>query len=100
MQVGFHCVQNVILMRRKNKESKNHLNHTKSKHTFVSLEERAFKRAIAFATKVSTMTDSLIIVDPKGYTSSKEKIEAKCSVCGYCWSTRADHLLSRPWSGL
>lgn len=61
----------------------------------MSPEEALTKRANRYAAKVSAFSDGALAVDTKTYVGGKDKVVVRCTVCGYTWMPRTDHLLSR-----
>ena len=61
----------------------------------VSEEERNRLRKIKYCTKVTEVSNGTL--KAHNYTGSKNLIDAECVMCGYKWTTRADHLLSRAY---
>ncbi|MCM3325041.1 excinuclease ABC subunit C [Cytobacillus kochii] len=61
----------------------------------VLAENNKVKRAEVYKQKVLIKSDSAVKV--LNYVSSREKVTAQCTSCGYEWKIRSDHLLSRPY---
>ena len=61
----------------------------------VSEEERTRLRKIKYYSKVMEVSNGKL--KAHNYTGSKNLVDAECVVCGYKWTTRADHLLSRAY---
>ncbi|WP_404292625.1 excinuclease ABC subunit C [Cytobacillus kochii] len=61
----------------------------------VLAESNKVKRAEVYKQKVLIKSDSAVKV--LNYVSSREKVTAQCTSCGYEWKIRSDHLLSRPY---
>lgn len=61
----------------------------------LTFEEKKQKRIDRFSAKVAERSNNTLLINKESYTSSKEPVEVECSVCGYVWTPRADHLLSR-----
>ena len=59
----------------------------------MSDEEKLEKRLSAYQFKIAMKSNSTIQVF--NYSGAKDKVEAKCLICGHEWSYRADHLLER-----
>lgn len=55
------------------------------------------KRAQRYVEKVSGRSNGVIAVDVSSYIGGKDPVQAYCSKCGYTWTSRADHLLARPF---
>lgn len=53
------------------------------------------ERALLYAAKVRERSEGTVEVNCASYTGGKEDVAATCLNCGYSWSIRADHLLSR-----
>ena len=63
-------------------------------------EFRISKNAEKYAYKIKVLSEGKIVVDTNSYIGSKENVISRCEECGYIWTTRADHLLSRCWCPL
>lgn len=60
---------------------------------YGSAEDRMRENADKYAEKIRARSEGRISVS--GYTGSKETVHATCNICGYCWTSRADHLVDR-----
>lgn len=58
-------------------------------------EEKKQRRIDRFLAKVAERSNNTLLINKESYTGSKEPVEVKCRACGYVWTPRADHLLSR-----
>lgn len=66
----------------------------KKEKIVMSEEEKLAKRLSSYQYKVALKSNSTIQI--LSYTSAKEKVTAKCLICGHEWTNaRADHLLER-----
>ena len=66
----------------------------KKEKIVMSEEEKLAKRLSNYQYKVALKSNSTIQI--LSYTSAKEKVTAKCLICGHEWTnSRADHLLER-----
>lgn len=70
-------------------------NNTQKERTKLSNEEQLKLRADKFKEKILQKSNQTIVV--ADYTSSREVVHAQCTICGYIWKPRADHLLERCW---
>ena len=61
----------------------------------VLIEKNKVKRAEAYKDKVAGKSYNAVKVI--SYVSSREKVTAQCTRCGYKWEIRSDHLLRRPY---
>lgn len=61
----------------------------------VLAENNKVRRAEAYKQKVLLKSDNAVKV--LNYVSSREKVTAQCTNCGYEWEIRSDHLLRRPY---
>ncbi|MFT9599176.1 MAG: excinuclease ABC subunit C, partial [Mesobacillus sp.] len=59
------------------------------------IEKNKVNRAEAYKDKVAVKSDNAVKVIY--YVSSREKVTAQCTMCGYKWEIRSDHLLRRPY---
>lgn len=64
----------------------------------VLAENNKVKRAEAYKQKVLIKSGNAVKV--LNYVSSREKVTAQCTSCGYKWEIRSDHLISRPYCPL
>ena len=72
------------------------LSMPKSKKDIYEMKEINKKKKIdAYKEKVNDRSNGEIIVSD--YTSSREKVSARCGKCGYEWKLRSDHLLARAY---
>lgn len=67
----------------------------KPKVPTLSFEEQRQIRIDRYAKKVAERSSGTLLVDKTTYTKAKESVRVECSVCGYSWTQRADHLLRR-----
>ena len=63
------------------------------KRPVMTAEERVENRALKYYGKITERSNGKI--QAIGYIGSKEKVHAKCLICGHEWMPRADHLLDR-----
>lgn len=71
-----------------NKSKNKKIMKIKSKKTVISKVDK-------FKQKIKERSNNEITA--LTYTSSKEKVLAKCNYCNYEWESRSDHLLARPY---
>lgn len=58
-------------------------------------QKTILSRAEKYMQKVKERSNNRIVA--LTYTSSKEKVLAKCNLCHHEWERRSDHLLARPY---
>ena len=66
---------------------------SKPKRKYETPEKRLKAQEEKYAKRIDELSKGLITVE--NYTGSKDNVVAHCKVCGYQWSIRADHLVSR-----
>lgn len=67
----------------------------KNKTISVSPEEKKAARAASFFERVKDNSDGT--VSALTYNGARDKLTARCNICGYQWDIRADHLLIRAY---
>ncbi|MDO4188244.1 MAG: hypothetical protein Q4D29_04570 [Lachnospiraceae bacterium] len=65
----------------------------KSRASGLTEEQKLQERFSKYKEKLYARSNGTITVD--SYTGAKDNLNAKCNVCGYQWSPRADHLIDR-----
>lgn len=69
----------------------------KPKREILTPEQALAKRAQRYVEKVSCRSNRTIEVDVASYVGGKDAVCVQCLSCGYAWTSRADHLLARPY---
>lgn len=61
----------------------------------ISKQDRKKLRADNYYERILRKSNQTIVA--VNYTGSKDNVDAMCVICGYKWTTRADHLADRCW---
>lgn len=67
----------------------------KKKKQVITKEQRLADRQQEYHLIIKTLSHGSIFVAPSEYTGAKCNIRAKCKICNYEWTIRADHLKAK-----
>ena len=65
----------------------------KNINNYISKEERLKIKEEKYAARIDEISNGKITIS--NYEGSDKKVKAYCKICGFTWTTRADHLLAR-----